>query len=208
MSPSIVEDAMRANRIRCSVALLAFVGAVGTCPAFAQQQGGSGLRIDVDDGAGARRADRIAIDGGYRVWRDWGLTGRYATGNRFRAGPAETLPASSLGMRDESYALGIFKAETWARGDRIALSVGQPLRGDAFGFGTAGLGAGLAGVPAELPAVGLRAPGRELQTELSYWAPLWKGTGLGFSLANRTRSSFDGPLPDERSMSIRFSSRF
>lgn len=197
---------MRAERRLSTIALFCLLGAAGASPAFAQQQGGSGLRIDVDEGS--RRADRIAIDGGYRVWRDWGLSGRYATGNRFRAGPSETLPASSFGMRDETFALGIFKAETWARGDRIALSVGQPLRGDAFGFGTAGLGAGLGGVPAELPAVGLRAPGREVQTELSYWAPLWKGTGLGFSLANRTRNSFDGPLPDERSMSIRFSSRF
>ena len=150
----------------------------------------------------------FSLDAGYRVWRTWGIVGRYATSNRFTAPSVEALPGRSLGSRDESFALGVAKSETWLRGDRLSLTVGQPGRDEVTGFGAPPAGSGFGSLLRDLPGVGLRAPGRDVSTELSYFAPITKSAGLGLSVVNRTRQGFEGPRPDERAVSIRFSSEF
>ena len=152
-------------------------------------------------------ATSIGLTGAYRIAANWDVTGAYSSAF------TEATPAAGDGLqrraltRTRTLSLGLAKSETWLRGDRLALSLGQPtrLQGDDRD-------APLERIDAlesdQAHRVGLRPGTREWLTELNYFAPLSKRTGLGLSLVNRSRLAADVNGPDERIMSIRFSTRF
>lgn len=149
----------------------------------------------------------MALTGAYRFAANWDITGGYA--GMF----AETTQRTFDGIlrrplvRTQTLSLGLGKSETWLRGDRLALSLAHPDRAPA----------GVSEIPFEIAdhvgfdgsyRVPTRAGTRELLTELNYFAPLTRNTGLGLSLVNRSRLTAESNLSDERIMSIRFSTRF
>ncbi len=149
----------------------------------------------------------MALTGAYRFAANWDITGGYAgmvgesTQRTFDGVLRRPL------FRTQTLSLGLGKSETWLRGDRLAVSLAHPDRAltwageipleiaDHVGFD------GSYRVPA-------RSGMRELLTELNYFAPLTRNTGLGLSLVNRSRLTAESNLSDERIMSIRFSTRF
>jgi hypothetical protein len=102
--------------------------------------------------------------------------------------------------------VSLFRTGNWLQGDRLSLTLSSPVRTGLSGAMDTGTGSG---VPAQTDGlIGLRATGREYSTELSYFTPLWHEVGLGFSLSQRQSGLHDYGVPDERMMSIRFSTRF
>lgn len=196
---------------KLSVALLLGTAA-GTVAAQATIGGwrGNGLQIDARPGTYGFTVsgesfsyERLSVDAGYRVRDNWGIGGQLALTPR--GNPMSGVPGA-VAHRGDAYHFGLWKADSWLRGDRLSLSVGQMPRSDPFGLGLNAM-TSASPVPRDGSPVGLRVA-REVSTELLYTTPLSKSAGLGFSLVNRTRFGLDGAVPDERVMSIRFSTRF
>jgi hypothetical protein len=106
----------------------------------------------------------------------------------------------------ESLGVSVFRTGNWLHGDRLVLTLSGPVH-----TGAGDLIAGEAGVgnPQQSDGyMGLRLSGRVYSTELSYFTPLSQDTGLGFSVSQRSSALRDYGAPDERMMSIRFSTRF
>ncbi len=148
----------------------------------------------------------LGFTGVYRFATNWDVTGAYS------GMLAESTRDSTDGLqrqpqfRERTLSLGVVKSETWRRGDRLTLSLGQPTRWQADARDGLDRYDSIDFAPADLAT--LRPGTREWLTELNYFAPIGTYTGLGLSLANRTRVSSDTNVPDERIMSIRFSTRF
>ena len=185
-----------------AVALAAMLG-LGA-PAYAQ------LRLPGTQEAVVRpslQADSVTNQLGLRVevpiYRSWGFIGQYGRTAPLasESGAAPTLQGLSNAPGGRS--LGLAKSETWLRGDRLSLTVAQP------GAGTLGPLGFYAPADARNFAVNsLGSSGRELVTELQYFAPITRSSGLGFSLINRARANNNERAPDERIMMMRFSSEF
>ncbi|MFN0302888.1 MAG: hypothetical protein ACKVQU_21340 [Burkholderiales bacterium] len=149
----------------------------------------------------------MVLTGAYRFAANWDITGGYA------ATIGESTQRTFDGVlrrplfRTHTLSLGLGKNETWLRGDRLALSLGHPDR-TLIGAGEIPLEIadhiGFDGSYRVPPRTGMR----ELLTELNYFAPFTRYTGLGLSLVNRSRLTAESNLSDERIMSIRFSTRF
>ena len=149
----------------------------------------------------------LGLTGVYRVATNWDLTGTYS------GVLAEPIRDSTDGMqrqpqfRSRTVSLGVVKSEIWLRGDRLTLSLGQPTRWQADARdGLIERHDSIDVAPADFATP--RTGTRERLAELNYFAPLGTHTGLGLSLASRTRVTADTNMPDERIMSIRFSTRF
>lgn len=159
-------------------------------------------------GIAATESAALALSGTYRLGMHWGIAGQYAAGYSdgiVRWGDGATYRLGS--QRTDVIALGLFKNETLLRGDRLSLSVGQPVRASSSGTDR----------PYELydfsaslrtDALNTRPAAREVFAELNYYAPLSGSMGLGLSLVNRSRANLDASSPYERILSIRFSSSF
>lgn len=159
-------------------------------------------------GVAAAENAALSLSGTYRLGMNWGVAGQYAAGYsdgivRWADGATHRLGS----QRTDVIALGLFKNETLLRGDRLSLSVGQPVRASTTS----------ADRPYELydfsaslrtDSMSMRPTAREMFAELNYYAPLSGSMGLGLSLVNRTRANLDSSGPYERILSIRFSSSF
>lgn len=159
-------------------------------------------------GMAATENAALSLSGTYRLGMTWGLAGQYAAGYsdgivRWADGATHRLGS----QRTDVIALGLFKNETLLRGDRLSLSVGQPVRASSSS----------ADRPYELydfsaslrtDSMSIRPTTREMFAELNYYAPLSGSMGLGLSLVNRTRANLDSSGPYERILSIRFSTSF
>ena len=156
------------------------------------------------------RGNALSLEAAYPVIGSWGLTG-YVTGSAASGfGELDGSPLIGTGAlrARESFGLGVVKSATWIAGDRLSLTVSQPL----------GSGANLSATDSPLDAAdpggyagsrsfGLRTSGREVRTELRYLAPVLKRSQIGLSLINR--SNLGDSIPsDERIMTIRFSTEF
>jgi len=165
-------------------------------------QGALGLSIDQFDPRAGRPADATAmrLQASYLLGDAWGLASQYEAGSV--SNPVPSL--QSAAPRREALGVSVFRTGNWLAGDRLSLTLSSPVR-----TGVAGLmdtGTGLAAQNDGL--IGLRAAGREVSTELSYFTPLSRDVGLGFTVSQRQSGLHDYGVPDERMMSIRFSSRF
>lgn len=143
---------------------------------------------------------RLALRADYALGANWEFAGEYQARRSFATRPLEGAPRLTP-QRDDSMTLGLARRETWLRGDRLSLAVSQPSR--LYGGVTSSVGL-------EVPdyGQGLRAGAREVMTELQYFAPVTRSSGLGLSLINRMRPNSDALAPDERIMMMRFSTWF
>lgn len=159
-------------------------------------------------GFAATESAALSLSGTYRLGMRWGIAGQYAAGYSdgiVRWGDGATYRLGS--QRTDVIALGLFKNETLLRGDRLSLSVGQPVRASSSGSDR----------PYELydfsaslrtDTLSTRPAAREVFAELNYYTPLSGSMGLGLSLVNRSRANLDASSPYERILSIRFTSSF
>ena len=167
-------------------------------------------RATSSDPAARPDARSMSFEAAYSVVGSWGLAG-YLTGSTGRGFglPLVTPGSGTASLRaNESVGLGVIKSATWLSGDRLSLMVSQPLGGGGARIGAEGpLDASDTSAFVGQRPLGLRASGREVTTELRYLAPIMKRSHLGLSLINRS-TAFDNPFPDERIMTIRFSTQF
>lgn len=166
--------------------------------------------IDSRDLTTTSGARSMSVEAAYPVIGSWGLAG-YLTGGIARGLglPTGTPGVGTASLRaNESIGLGIIKSATWRSGDRLSLMVSQPLGAGGPRIGAEGPleAVDANGFVGQRP-LGLRASGREVTTELRYLAPVLKNSQVGLSLINRS-NAFDQLVPDERIMTIRFSTQF
>jgi hypothetical protein len=170
-------------------------------------QGALGLSVDQFDRRGPGsdahpRATAMRLQASYLLGDTWGFASQYVAGSLSSPVPSLQSPAP---LR-ESLGVSLFRTGNLLRGDRLSVTLSSPVH-------TGVSGAMDTGTASAVPApgdglIGLRATGREYSTELSYFTPLWHDVGLGFTLSQRQSGLHDYGVPDERMMSIRFSSRF
>lgn len=144
-------------------------------------------------------AGALSLGARYRINEQWGVAGQYLRSSG-QLNPGFDGPPRITG--GEGFSLGLERGENWLRGDRLTLTVSQPHR---LSFGPVAPDS-----LADLPDYGqsnLRGQ-REFSTELRYFTPLWRGTGVGLSLINRARPNHDSSAADERIMMMRFSTQF
>lgn len=146
----------------------------------------------------------LSFEAAYTVLGSWGLAGFYsgdATRGAQVAAPGLVVSDSRASDR---LGFGVVKSATWRSGDRLSLVLSQPVGSASYRFGAE---APLASTDATLGArtTGLRAPGRDVTTELRYLAPILKSSQVGLSLINRS-GAFESP--DERIITIRFATQF
>lgn len=149
-------------------------------------------------------ASAVHLEASYLFGRKWGLASQYAAAG----GPLS--PSIQPGLQgfsasSESLGVSLFRMGTLLRGDRLSLTVSSPVRTGFGGLLANGAGAGY--VLAD-SATGSRQDAQGYSTEISYFTPLSREAKLGFSVSRRSNALLDFGVPDERVMSIRFSSRF
>lgn len=157
-------------------------------------------------GLAAAENAALSLSGTYRLGMHWGVAGQYAAG--FSDGIVRWADGATYRLgsqRTDVVSLGLFKNETLLRGDRLSLSVGQPVRASSSGGDRP---YELYDFSASLRTDGIRPTTREVFAELNYYAPISGSMGLGLSLVNRSRANLDASSPYERILSIRFSSSF
>jgi hypothetical protein len=188
--------------MQSTIALILLTAAlVATGSAVAQTSPRTAL-----DGTAARapglrlEPTRLALRANYPIGENWEIAGEYQPRRSFATRPIDGPPRVVPG-RDDSMTLGLARRETLLRGDRLSLVVSQPSR--LYGGVTS-----TAGLDITDYGQGLRAGAREVMTELQYFAPVTRSSGLGLSLINRMRPNSDALAPDERIMMMRFSTRF
>ena len=146
-------------------------------------------------------ASAMRLQAAYLLGDAWGFTSQYEAGAIGDQSPAWTGASSWR----ESLGVSVFRTGNLLRGDRLSLTLSSPIR-----TGVGGVVGNASGVSASAQNdafMGLH-PGREYATELSYFTPLSRDAGLGFTLTQRTNILHEYGVTDERMMSIRFSSRF
>ena len=148
---------------------------------------------------------RLSLRADYRLGSAWELAGEYQPRRGFTTQALDGAPRI-IPSRDDTMTLGVARRETWLRGDRLSLTVSQPSRLAGGPLGLADIGSSGRDIPDY--GFGLRGGAREVMTELQYFAPVTRSSGLGFSLINRVRPNSDTLAPDERIMMMRFTTRF
>jgi hypothetical protein len=167
----------------------------------AAQRPGSGFVV--------RDTAALALSGTYRFAESWGIAGRYAASYMDGSARSAEGVGQRLGSsRSDIVSLGLTKSETLFRGDRLSLSLGQSFRSSSMRAGDGPFALADHEAATRFEQFGFRPSVREVITELNYFTPINKRSGLGLSLMNRNRPNQDPGVPDERVMSIRFSTQF
>lgn len=152
-----------------------------------------------------------SIQGAWRIAPGLALAGRYTMGYTpaVQAGD-RSMVADLSTVRTDAFAAGLIKADSWRSGDRLSLTLSQPLR--------AASGTMRFNVPIGNDASGemryqtrgfeLRTSGRELRTELSYVTPTGRDQEFGVVLAHRKQPDHDANAANDTMAGVRWQMRF
>lgn len=152
-----------------------------------------------------------SIQGAWRLAPGLAFAGRYTVGYT----PAVEADGNSLvtdisDVRTEAFALGLVQADAMRKGDRLSLTLSQPLRASSgtmrFDLPVGNDAEGQMQYGAH--ALDLKTSGRELRTELNYVTPLGREQELGVSLAHRNQPDHDARAPDDNMIALRWRMRF
>jgi len=150
------------------------------------------------------------VNGAWRVAPGMALAAHYSAGSTraFSNGTASLVTGASE-VRSNAFGAGLVKSDSGKTGDRLSLSVSQPLRA-VRGTMILDVASGMTdtGVETrELRSVVLASPVRELMVEANYTLTLDKQSSLGFSLINR-RNPGHLPGPSENVVAMRYGATF
>lgn len=153
----------------------------------------------------------VSVQGAWRLAPGLALAGRYTLGHTpaMRA-DGDTLLGEVSDVRTDAFALGLVRADAWRSGDRLSLSMSQPLRARAgtmkFHLPTGNDSDGRMQYTARALELGSRA--RELRTELNYTTPLGPQQELGIALAHRVNPDHAEDAEDDRMFAVRWQLQF
>ncbi len=116
------------------------------------------------------------------------------------------LGADSTNIRSNAFALGVVASDRYRRGDRLSLSVSQPIRA-YYGQEAAQLGSG--GIDhGDMRLVSLVPTGRELLAEMNYVTPIGKTAYAGWTLSLRRNPNNIAEAPVEKLLGVRYMQQF
>ena len=153
----------------------------------------------------------FSMQGAWRFAPAWALAGHYTVGQTAALpGTSDSLIGAVSSTRTESFALGLVRDTAWKEGDRLSLTASQPLRVNS--------GSLTLDMPTDVDALGnvlrtaqridLRATARERLTDLTYFRPLDRSTGISLSVMYRLHPNHDALAPPERIAAVRLSKAF
>ncbi len=150
------------------------------------------------------------VNGAWRIAPGVALAAYYSAGStRAFANGTASLVTGASEVRSNAFGAGLVTSDGWNTGDRLSLSVSQPLRA-ASGTMILDVASGMtdAGIETrELRSVALASPARELMLEASYSLSLGRQSSLGFSLIDR-RNPGHLPGPSENVAAVRYGATF
>lgn len=150
------------------------------------------------------------VNGAWRIAPGMALAAYYSAGSTraFSNGTASLVTGASE-VRSNAFGAGLVKSDGWKTGDRLSLSVSQPLRA-VSGTMILDVASGITdtGIETrELRSVSLASAARELMVEANYTVPLTRHSSLGFSLIDR-RNPGNLHGPSENVAAVRYGATF
>jgi len=156
------------------------------------------------------RTTVTTVNGAWRIVPGMALAAYYSAGStRAFANGTASLVTGASEVRSNAFGAGLVKSDGWKTGDRLALSVSQPLRATS-GTMMLDVASGMTdtGIETrELRSVSLASPARELTFQAHYLLPLTRQSSLGFSLINR-RSPDHLPGASKKVAAVRYGATF
>ena len=138
------------------------------------------------------------------------MTASYSLGHtRSFSNSADSLVKSGTDASSDAFGVGLVTSDAWRTGDRLSLSLFQPLRATSGSLeldvasGVSDAGA----LTREIRTLPLSSPARELTTEAGYTMPLTKQSSAGFMLVSR-RNPGAVPGRTENVVALRYLGRF
>ena len=153
----------------------------------------------------------VSAQGAWRLAPGLALAGRYTVGYT----PAITATGDSLvthisDVRTDSFALGLSQADALRKGDRLSLTVSQPLRAST-GTMNFNLPVGndtMGQMQYAARAFDLKTHGRELRTELNYVTALGRNQEIGVALAHRNQPDHNAHASSDNMVAVRWGVSF
>jgi len=169
-------------------------------------QGASALRME-----GTLNTRFATLDAAHRLGLGWaGFASYTLMAAPERANTADSFISAHTGLRGDAFSLGLMRADAFKTGDRLSMSVSQPLRLRAgnlnFHLPQAQDEDGHLQFGSQ--SAGLAPAGRELRTELRYDTPLAKDVQLGTFLMLRKQPGHDASQPDDVAVGGRWAKMF
>jgi hypothetical protein len=181
------------------------MGSVSESASFLGMSGQQALAV-----ADTPRTLVTTVNGAWRIVPGMALAAYYSAGStRAFANGAASLVTGASEVRSNAFGAGLVKSDGWKQGDRLSLSVSQPLRATS-GTMILDVASGMTdtGIETrELRSVSLASPARELMLEANYTLPLGKQSSLGFALIDR-RNPGNLPGPSENVAAVRYGAAF
>lgn len=152
-----------------------------------------------------------SVQGAWRIAPGLALAGRYTVGYTpaVQAGD-RSMVSDVTGVRTDGFATGLIKSDAWRTGDRLSLTLSQPLRATSgtmrFDVPTGNNASGE--MQFQTRGFDLETSGRELRTELSYVTPTGRDQELGVVLAHRQQPDHDANAADDTMAGVRWQMRF
>lgn len=152
-----------------------------------------------------------SVQGAWRIAPGFAVAGRYTVGYTPSVHADKVNLISDVSdVRTDAFAAGLIRADAWRRGDRLSLTLSQPLRATSgtMSFSTP-IGNDADGqMQYEARNVNLETSGRELRTELSYVTPMGKDREVGVVLAHRQQPDHDANAANDNMAAVRWQMRF
>lgn len=194
------------TRVRKDSALSISVGQLAEDEALLGSRSGAGLHID-----GAPRTRFASLEGAWKLGQGWAAHASYtAAFTPAHDNGSESLIAGSTGLRSDAFGVGLTRAGIWSRGDRLGLTLSQPLR-----LRDGGLQFNLPQAQDENGAlvfgrqtVSLAPRGHERRAEINYSTPLSSLASLSGFFMLRSQPGHDANAPDDVALGLRWSKRF
>lgn len=152
-----------------------------------------------------------SLQGAWRIAPNLALAGRYTVGYTPQVGAeGNSLVSDVSAVQTDAFAAGLIRADAWRSGDRLSLTLSQPLRASSgtmtFDVPVGNDAAGQ--MHYETRGLELRTSGRELRTELSYVTPVGRHKEVGVVLAHRQQPDHDANAPDDSMAAVRWQMQF
>lgn len=153
----------------------------------------------------------VTFNAAWRVMQGLALGAYYSAGvTQSFSNTGSSLVAGASAARTNAFGVGLVKSKTIVDGDRLALSVTQPMRTTG---GSLNLDMPVAlndsgALLREMRYVNLAPTARELLSEVSYYVPTGKVSGVLTSVINRRNPGHFAELPNENIATVRFSAQF
>ncbi len=151
----------------------------------------------------------VQLSGALLLAPQLALAGQAAYGVTPGSGPRDSLIAEVTQMRTNAFSLALVASDRLRQGDRLSLSLSQPLRAYAGHIAVDLLSAGGDGVQTRERLVFSMAPlGRELRVELNYQAPLDALSSFGVSWMLRRDPNNIADAAMEHLLALRYAQQF